>query len=137
MESLDPVAWLVGTAVLCASDVVWFWLTGKAVYHFDELLDDNRSSATAAWFIFLCALFASAVLTIFRGTSAGNAAVAGTLIGGLVFFVFNACAYYIINNLKYRNEGIQWSWYTAISDTFYGTALYAATAVIIFEVAIA
>ena len=135
MEEFHFAAWLVGIAVLCASDVVWFKLTGNHVYHFNELLDDKRSSGQAALYIFMCAIFASAVLTIFRGTSAGNAAIAGALIGGLVFFVFNACACYIINNLKYRNTDIEWRWYTAMADTFYGTALYAATAVIIFEVA--
>ena len=41
----------------------------------------------------------------------------------------------IINNLKYRNQNIEWRWYTVLADIYYGTALYAATAVIIFEVA--
>lgn len=135
MEEFHFVAWLVGIAVLCASDVVWFKLTGNAVYHFNKLLDDERSSGQAALYIFLCATFASAVLTTFRGTSAGDAAIAGALIGGLVFFVFNACACYIINNLKYRNNDTEWRWYTAMADIYYGAALYTATALVIFEVA--
>ena len=134
MEEFHFVAWLVGIAVLCASDVVWFWFTSEKIYHLDLLLNTNRKNGPVA--IFLCAVFASAVLTIFRGTSAEDAAIAGALIGGLVFFVFNACAYYIINNLK--NDLVrkaEWPWYTAMADTFYGTALYAAIAVIVFEVA--
>ena len=142
MEDFHALAWVTGTAVLCVSDFLWFRFFGDRIYHFSTLL--NQKPPLAAVSVFACAVFASAVLTVFRGKSVEDAAAAGALIGGLVFFVFNACAYYILNNLKENvlldksnSKSTLWSAPTALSDTLYGTGLYSATAVVIWEVAAA
>jgi len=138
------LAWVTGTAVLCVSDFLWFRFFGNLIYNFETLINRNQQSAAVS--VFACAVFASAVLTVFRGKSVEDAAAAGALIGGLVFFVFNACAYYILNNLQLKKSLLQnnsnskstlWSAPTALCDTLYGTGLYTATAVVIWEVAAA
>lgn len=138
MEEFHALAWVTGTAVLCVSDFLWFTFFGDLIYNFQTLLKRNHSAAAVS--VFACAVFASAVLTMFRGKSVEDAAAAGALIGGLVFFVFNTCAYYILNNLNTNimsDSSRNWQFKTALCDTLYGTGLYSATAVIILEVAAA
>lgn len=147
MEQFDALGWLAGFGFLVVVDFLWFQIdwVWKNVYGLDKIVDftgDDNSlkQLTGAVAVLSCAAAGSAVLTVFRGTSREDAAAAGATIGGLVFFVFNACTYYILNNLRASivnavDQGkSRWSAWTALADLLYGTGLYTAAAVIIFEV---
>lgn len=131
LHSPNPVAWIIVFVCISLTDFVWFRLTGDAIYKFDDLLTTNVPEAGVA--VLLCAAFASLVLCSFESGGYGEAALTGAAIGGLVFFVFNACALYILNNLKLTALGSEeqprWRLTTAAADMCYGTALYTLMAV--------
>ena len=145
MQTFDVLGWLAGFGLLVVVDLTWFHFdfVWKGIYNFEHLLSsggDVGRRLVGASAVLLCAAAASAVLTVFRGTSREDAAAAGAIIGGLVFFVFNACMYYVLNNLSpslVRSadaDGVRWSAKTALADFVYGTGLYTAAAVVIWEV---
>lgn len=118
LQSPDPVAWVIVLAVIAVTDFVWFFFTGDIVYKFNEsTVYSPTTKGKAPFAVVLCAAFASLVLCSFASDGYGEAALTGAAIGGLVFFVFNVCAWYILgqNNWPLRIAG---------ADFAYGTALY-------------
>ena len=116
LQSPNPVAWVIGLAVIAATDFVWFTLAGD-IYKLDSPLYNTSTKNKAPVAVILCAAFASLVLCSFASDGYGEAALTGAAIGGLVFFVFNVCAWYILgrDNWPLKRAGV---------DFTYGTALY-------------
>ena len=115
LQSPNPVVWVIGLAVIAATDFVWFTFTGDGLYKLDNKVKSSDHKAPVA--VILCAAFASLVLCSFASDGYGEAALTGAAIGGLVFFVFNVCAWYILG----RDN---WPLKRAGTDFAYGTALY-------------
>ena len=134
MHGFDVPALIAATVFICAADAIWFAFAWNSVYRFDELFRREPNRAVGALYVLACAIFAASVLMVFRGSSYEQAAMAGGLIGGLVFFVFNACTCYIVNHIN-GDYNTQWMPYTALCDFVYGSLTYTAAAVIIFAVA--
>jgi len=137
-ENLTITGWLVGFAILTVADFVWFRISWS-IYPLQKLHEpeppnafNERKTFGPAYFVVACAAVASFALALFAGTDL-EVGGAGALLGFTVFFVSNACSYYIINNIDDRgaNWRPRWSKLTAFIDTAYGTAIYALTAMAI------
>lgn len=117
LQSPNPVVWVIGLAVIAATDFVWFTFTSNGVYELKTKVKSRDQERKAPVAVLLCAAFASLVLCSFASDGYGEAALTGAAIGGLVFFVFNACAWYILGEQD-------WPLTLASVDFAYGTALY-------------
>lgn len=131
-ENLSFARWIYGFAVLFFVDIVWFAVAAK-VYRLetDFFVEGSakKREEEGTWppvfFIAICAAVAAFTLS-FIGADRRESGEAGALIGFTIFFVFNACVYYIINNMQQENFPDQkWRKLTAFIDTAYGTAIYA------------
>ena len=115
----DPVAWVIVLVVIAAVDFVWFTFLSKRFYDLDALRNTLKSSndiGKALFAVISCAALASLVLCSLKSNDYGEAALTGAAVGGLVFYVFNVCAWYILDN--------SWPFPRAAIDFLYGTALY-------------
>lgn len=125
-ENLSFARWIYGFAVLFFVDIVWFAVAAN-VYDLDTLFGKSPRQGTwpGIFFIAICAAVAAFTLS-FIGADRRESGEAGALIGFTIFFVFNACVYYIINNMQHENcPNPKWRKLTAFVDTAYGTAIYA------------
>ena len=134
MQNFDVAAWFAAIAFICAVDALWFAFAWDNVYNFNTLFKNKPNFAIGAFYVVACAVFAATVLVSLRGASYEEAASTGALIGGLVFFVFNACACFIVNHID-GDVNTQWTPKAAMCDLFYGTAVYTAATVIIYSIA--
>ena len=123
LRSPDPVAWVVVLVVITAVDFVWFTFLSGNVYQLNTLVDPDKVIVKAPFAVFTCAALASLVLCSFRSNDYGEAALTGAAVGGLVFYVFNICAWYLLENLKSQGSA-SWPWSRAVVDFLYGTLLY-------------
>ena len=119
----DAVAWAVVLVVIAAADFVWFTFVSVDVYQLNTLIDRNKAIVKAPFAVITCAALASLVLCSLESNDYGEAALTGAAVGGLVFYVFNVCAWYILENLKSQGSA-SWPWYRAVIDFLYGTLLY-------------
>ena len=117
LQSPNPVVWVIVLAVIAATDFVWFAFTGNGVYELKNKVKSSHRELKAPVAVLSCAAFASLVLCSLASDGYGEAALTGAAIGGLVFFVFNACAWYILGE-------DDWPLGLAGVDFAYGTTLY-------------
>lgn len=123
LRSPDPVAWLVVLVVIAAVDFVWFRFVSNPVYKLEVLLNREEAIKKAPFAVITCAALASLVLCSLRSNDYGEAALTGAAVGGLVFYVFNVCAWYILENLQSQGSA-SWPSHRAVIDFLYGTSLY-------------
>lgn len=139
VENVDFTRWLVGFTILCVADFIWFRISWS-IYPIDYLhkpgppnvIPSELKTLGPAYFVAACAAVSAFTLAFIAGTDL-EVAGAGALLGFTVFFVFNACTYYIINNIDDHGDSWRPQWKRIVSfiDTAYGTTIYALVALAI------
>lgn len=133
-ENLSFARWFVGFAILFCVDILWFAVAAK-IYHLEDdffvrgsAKSEGVGTVHGIFFIGACAVVGAFTLACIEANTQ-ESGEAGALVGFTIFFVFNACVYYIINNMRQIDleVGVNQKWYplTAVVDTVYGTSIYA------------
>ena len=110
----------IATATLFGCDLIYFGLVrlvfGTA-WWYPPLSGRRCGRAYVLTAMAFCAVLFGVVASLFHPSTLNEAAAVGTLLGILVFGVFNACALVLVD---------EWRMTTAALDFLYGVGTYAA-----------